>query len=299
MLFFKRARRAEHPDDHAEAGNIEGQRLVRAYFRLSLSAWSEIYDGKELYSKIYVKRMDAVLEILDRLPLPPHSRILDIGCGPGVMTLALAQRGYRVCAVDLVVDMAEATARLTAGAGIGSGVTMSVGDVHHLPFSADTFDLVLALGVTEWLPALRRPVMEIARVLKPGGFAVVSTDNRWTLHTIIDPLLNPILTPVKRTLRNLLHRGGLGTSCARPRTYSMREFDVAVCEAGLKKLVGTTLGFGPLSFFRRPIMSDSVGLSIHHVLQRLADRGLPIVRSAGHVYLVLATKMLQASASKC
>jgi SAM-dependent methyltransferase len=205
------------------------------------------------------------------------------------MTLALAQRGYRVYAVDFVVDMAEATARLTAVAGIGS-VTISVGDVHQLPFFANTFDLVLAVGVTEWLPALRQPVMEMARVLKPGGFAVVSTDNRWTLHTLIDPLLNPILTPAKRKLLSLLYRAGLGTSCARPRTYSMREFDLVVREGGLKKLAGTTLGFGPLSFFKHPIISDSVGMRIHQMLQRLADRRVPIVRSAGHVHLVIATK---------
>jgi SAM-dependent methyltransferase len=206
------------------------------------------------------------------------------------MTVALAQRGYCVTAVDLVFEMAEATARLTAGAGVGSRVTPNVGDVHHLPFSDNRFDLVLAIGVTEWLPALRRPVMEIARVAKKGGFAIVSTDNRWTLHAFLDPLLNPVLAPVKGNLLDLLHRVGLGAPYARPRTYSVRKFDLEIDGAGLKKLAGRTMGFGPFSFLRRDIM-PSRDLRIYQMLQRLADHRFPIVGSAGRVYLVLATKL--------
>ncbi len=283
--------RAERTGDRDVAGNTEGQELIRAYFSSSVSTWSEVYDEKDLYRRIYKRRMDAVLEMLDRLALPPHSRILEIGCGPGVMTVALAQRGYRVTAVDFVFEMSEATARLTIGAGVDPFVTTSVGDVHQLPFSDNRFDLVLVVGVIEWLPGLCRPLREIARVTKQGGFTIVTTDNRWALHALLDPLRNPVLGPAKRKFLNLLHRAGFGVRHVRPNTYSILEFDCAVRGAGLKKLARKTLGFGPFSFFRQLVMPDSIGLRLDQILQHLADRSFPIIKSAGHVYLLFATKL--------
>jgi ubiquinone/menaquinone biosynthesis C-methylase UbiE len=240
--------------------------------------------------------MDAVLEIVDRLNLPRRSRILDIGCGPGVISVALAQRGFRVTGVDCAIEMTDAAARLTTATKVEHLVTLGIGDVHKLPFYNNSFDLVLMIGVSEWLPALRPPVMEIARVTKPGGFAIVSTDNRWALHALADPLLHPFLTPVKRQFLKLLQVSF--PKYPRPTTYSILDMNRAVRGAGFKKLEGKSVGFGPFSFFRGFVMPDRAGVHIDRMLQRLADRSFPIINSAGHVYLLVATKAKPAPATK-
>jgi SAM-dependent methyltransferase len=191
--------------------------------------------------------------------------------------------------------MTDAAARLTAATKVEHLVTLSIGDVHKLPFSNNRFDLVLMIGVSEWLPALRSPVMEIARVTRPGGFAIVSTDNRWALHALVDPLLHPFLTPVKRQLLKLLQ---VSPKYPRPTTYSILDMKRAARRAGFKKLEGKSVGFGPFSFFRRFVIPDRAGVHIDRMLQRLADRSFPIINSAGHVDLLVATKAKPAPATK-
>src|SRR5215469_6338682 len=101
------------PNTNNGAGVRDYERMVRARFGATLSTWREVYDERNLYQKIYKRRMDAVLEIVDRLNLPWRPRILDIGCGPGVITVALARRGLHVTGIDCASEMTEAAQQLT------------------------------------------------------------------------------------------------------------------------------------------------------------------------------------------
>lgn len=51
-----------------------------------------------------------------------------------------------------------------------------------------------------------------------------------------------------------------------------------------------TIGFGPFTFWRRPVLSEPEGMRLHRSLQGAADRRVPLVRSTGAQYLVLAHK---------
>lgn len=99
--------------------------------------------------------------------LPPGSRVLDVGTGPGRLPLAIAARlpDLRVDAVDLEPRMIEyARSRPDA-----ARVTFTVGDVARLPFPDDTFDLVVSsLSQHHWsdVPGGLR---DLRRVLRPGG----------------------------------------------------------------------------------------------------------------------------------
>jgi len=99
--------------------------------------------------------------------LPSGSRVLDVGTGPGRLPLAIAARlpHLRVDAVDLEPRMIEyARSRPDA-----ARVTFTVGDVAHLPFPDDTFDLVVSsLSQHHWsdVPGGLR---DLRRVLRPGG----------------------------------------------------------------------------------------------------------------------------------
>lgn len=60
--------------------------------------------------------------------------------------------------------------------------------------------------------------------------------------------------------------------------------------AGLTKADAKTVGFGPLSFWRRPLPPENAGLKLERSLQRLADSGLPLLRPSGYVYIVVAVQ---------
>jgi hypothetical protein len=63
-----------------------------------------------------------------------------------------------------------------------------------------------------------------------------------------------------------------------------------LARAGLAKVADQTVGFGPFTFLGRPLLPARVGIQVHESLQRLADKGVPALRSRGSNYLVLARK---------
>ncbi len=105
-------------------------------------------------------------------PFTAGARILDVGCGPGFWTRELARRGYDVAAVDLTETAVRIAQRSLALFGLRADVRQ--GDAENLPFADSSFDGVVSHGVIHHTPDTARCVAEMARVLRPGGLAVVS-----------------------------------------------------------------------------------------------------------------------------
>ena len=116
---------------------------------------------------------------------------------------------------------------------------------------------------------------------------------RHRLNRLLEPLHSPPLQPVKPATKAILGAMGAWRPKDRgtPATYHrLAEFDGLIAAAGLERLKGTTFGFGPFTMLNREMLPRGVGVHVHRVLQRLADRGTPMVRSIGAQYLVLARK---------
>jgi ubiquinone/menaquinone biosynthesis C-methylase UbiE len=269
------------------------QAEVNAHFQAQSSYWSEVYAGNNLYAEIYRARRDAVLAWVDELALAAGSRVLEIGCGAGFLSVALAQRGLHVQAIDSTEAMVELARQQAEEAEVSEHLSVEVGDVYALAFEDDAFDLVLAIGVIPWLARPELAVQEMARVSRPGGRVLLTADNQMRLSNLLDPLLNPVVVPLRRRVGSVLVRVGLhhrspqGTAAI---YHTPRFINNTLVSAGLLKIKGMTLGFGPLTFSRRKVLSESLGIALHHRLQRLADRNMPLFRSTGAHYLVLSSK---------
>lgn len=104
-------------------------------------------------------------------------RVLDVGCGGGLLAEGMARRGARVTGIDLATDALE-VARLHA---LESGVA-----VEYRPQSVESlaeaapaaFDLVTCLEMLEHVPDPAAIVGALARLVRPGGHVVCSTINR-------------------------------------------------------------------------------------------------------------------------
>jgi ubiquinone/menaquinone biosynthesis C-methylase UbiE len=285
---------AERKDSFMANTQTTQRELVSAYFESTVPRWEEFYasDGEQtVYTTIYQSRLAVALSLADGLRLPPGSRCLDVGCGPGIATVALAQRGFVVNAIDLVKAQLDRTQVRAAEARLQERVVTSVGDIHDLDFPDGVFDLILVVGVMEWLEDTGKPLREVSRVLKPGGRVILSIDNKWALRNILDPLSTPPLGPVRRRAGKFLDWSGLRRKRPGPRdhSYSIRRFDRLVANAGLEKEQGVTVGFGPFSFLGLEL-PQSLGLALHRRLQRLADHNFRLLQSAGFVYVTVAEK---------
>jgi SAM-dependent methyltransferase len=264
--------------------------LVQQHFRSTLPYWEQIYADRTVYGRIYQERARRALACIDGVGLSSGAPVLEIGCGPGVVTTAIAQKGVTVWAIDSLREMVERTAAMTRQAGLGSRVFAQVANVDNVPFADATFELVVLIGVAEWLVSLTQPLREIFRVLKPGGHLIISADNNWPLHQILDPVFNPALKPIKSRVGRILRSAGLRTRQPRFHAYSLRHCDNELANAGFDKIAGQTFGFGPFTLCNRRLLNEEAGWKLHLRLQELADKGVPLLRSAGLVYLVLARK---------
>ena len=131
-------------------------------------------------------------------------RVLDIGCGPGLMTEALVERGGEVWGVDFL-EPALAWARAEAEkASWGDRAHYVAGDAQALPFAAATFDTVIAMGVLEYLSDAYRFVAEVRRVLRPGGLLVISVPSRIAPYHLAQSFLDRFVGPPYRLIRRLV-----------------------------------------------------------------------------------------------
>jgi SAM-dependent methyltransferase len=270
---------------------VDQQKRTDAHFEAASAYWKDIYGFGDVDAAIYRERRSVVLALVRKLALSTEWPILEIGCGSGLTSVALAHDGYTVQATDSVDAMLKLTRQHAEEASVIDRIFTSIRDVHNLDFPDNTFSLVVKIGVAPWLHSLDKAVHEVARVLRPGGYLITTADNWWRLNYWLDPRYFPPLGPFRKGFRGVLERLALRKpSGASARLHSIREFDASLAAAGLEKIDGKTVGFGPFSFLGKKMLPDSSGVRVHHWLQNLADRGTPVVRSAGTHYIVLARK---------
>jgi ubiquinone/menaquinone biosynthesis C-methylase UbiE len=117
-------------------------------------------------------------------------RILEVGCGNGITTMALAERyNVDITALDFAAAMvAEATAAAQAQTLKGT-VRFQVGDVTKLDDLTDTFDLIFTervlINLPDW-PAQKQAIMNIGQRLREGGVYVMCENSQDGLDKIND-----------------------------------------------------------------------------------------------------------------
>jgi ubiquinone/menaquinone biosynthesis C-methylase UbiE len=107
------------------------------------------------------------------IPLARNAKILDAGCGTGLLTIALLKaldQPVRITAVDLSGSSIETAKKaIEEKAGRADKVWFTQANVLALPFADKSFDFVVTSGVLEYVP-LREGFGELSRVLKRGGY---------------------------------------------------------------------------------------------------------------------------------
>lgn len=97
--------------------------------------------------------------------------ILDAGCGYGAFSIELAQRKCQLISSDLIYELTSKTVNKTNKSGV-------VADASVLPFSNNSFDLIVSSEMVEHTPNPENVICELIRIIKPGGFLILTTPNK-------------------------------------------------------------------------------------------------------------------------
>jgi len=109
-------------------------------------------------------------------------RILDLGCGTGEITRRLARRypDAKVIGVDILDHTVDLARRVSAD--LGDRVHFEQGDAFALSFDDDAFDLVVCRHMSQAVPDFPHVLAEITRVLRPGGWLHLLSEDYGMLH---------------------------------------------------------------------------------------------------------------------
>jgi len=174
--------------------------------------------------------------------LPPHSRVLEVAPGPGYFAIELAKLGdYRITGLDISETFVEIARANAAKANVR--VEFHRGNASSMPFGNDAFDYIVCRAAFKNFSEPYRALVEMHRVLKPGGQALIIDLRRdasyESIQQAVDAMkvgvVNGIIT--KLTFRYMLLK----------RAYTKSEFEA---------LISNT------TFQRAEIREDLLGLEI-------------------------------------
>ncbi|MFH1148410.1 MAG: class I SAM-dependent methyltransferase [Pseudomonadota bacterium] len=273
------------------------QNVVR-HFTEYPSYWRRIYnvDGRETNMKYQInRRRNVILRFLDEISLPEDGQILDVGCGAGGIANEVLKRGHSVTCIDICRPMLELARESASELGYSRSEYLQ-GDMECLPFKKDSFDIAICAGVLSFLRQDDIGVSELARVLKPEGMAFITLPNLVRGGDLLDPyyLLRACKLIIAKCVKSGIHTHP-AAGLYEPGSFPVRKY---VCgqlnklfranELIVRKTV--SLGYGPVTIWRREILPEKSEERLNEFLERMADDFFSPLRLFANHWVVCVQK---------
>ena len=138
------------------------------------------------------------LEVQVTAPFARDARVLELGCGTGLILARVAEVAKEAVGIDLSEGMAQRAK--------DRGLDVHIGSVCDLPFEDDQFDLAYSFKVLAHVPDIDSAVREAARVIRPGGHLLLEFYNPWSLRYLAKKAAGPQRIGEDRTEADILTR---------------------------------------------------------------------------------------------
>jgi ubiquinone/menaquinone biosynthesis C-methylase UbiE len=138
------------------------------------------------------------LEVQVTTPYARDARVLELGCGTGLILARVAEVAKESVGIDLSEGMAQRAK--------DRGLDVHIGSVCDLPFEDDQFDLAYSFKVLAHVPDIDSAVREATRVIRPGGHLLLEFYNPWSLRYLAKKAAGPQRIGEDRTEADILTR---------------------------------------------------------------------------------------------
>lgn len=165
------------PTDQEVAAHYEDRGTAAGLARL--------YEAATPLGEFYRGRMRRVAGLLEGV----QGELLDVGCGTGQMIRYLRDSRPGQFALTGLDRSASILAEARRVVDDDPAVRLVTGRVERMPFAPATFDVVLAMGILEYVASTEQAVREIARVTRPGGLAIVTMQNPRSPYRLWDAIV--------------------------------------------------------------------------------------------------------------
>jgi ubiquinone/menaquinone biosynthesis C-methylase UbiE len=266
------------------------KKYFQDYFseKKAVEKWEDIYKKDDIRGVSVKRRMKQTLSWFDEMQYARDARILDAGCGAGLLTREVLSRGYAVDAMDYSAGMLEKTRSLCDG-DRRQDLRLAQADIEAVPFKDSTFDVVFCLGVVSYVRSIEKSLQEISRILKPDGRLIFTTLNKVSLVGYLDVPLT-IKSLFRRVFRKKKKRekSGAGQSSASKRFYFTPSVLNALKRFGFTDVKYITVPYRLLTFGGKEIPPRRLNMKATLLLERIPR--FPVIGPLGGHCLFIAKK---------
>ncbi len=137
--------------------------------------WDQRWNRQRRPNDWQLRRGETILELVRSLPLK-RPKIIDLGCATGWFTAQLSRFGQDVTGIDL----SEAAIELAKSDF--PGIRYIAGNIFEMKLMPEMVDLVVCQEVIAHVPDQQELVRRIARIIKPGGYLIITTANKFVIE---------------------------------------------------------------------------------------------------------------------
>lgn len=227
------------------------ERTARFYEELLAGKCTRWFWGTQRFDADKVSRSASIARYFTQPVaglIPPGSRVLDVGCGAGILLPVLAPLCPELVGLEVAGEFVEASRQIVRRRGLRN-VQIVQASADRMPFPDASFDVLVAVDLLHHLFELPACLADMQRVLKPGGRLIVYEPNK----------LNPMLALFSLLDRNEWGVLSLGTPAAYRRVLGPHFSVDAVSYSGI--IIGPDSRFNTAiaDFLNRPHVFSLLG----------------------------------------
>ena len=233
---------------------------------------------KQSFTKYELKRRkEIVFDFVSKISIKPDHTALDLGCGAGQYLLGLADIGFKCTGADISEDMLQITSSKLEKASL-QNTKLLCADCYDVPLPSNSFDLIICIGVLEYLDKESSALAEINRLVKYDGNVIVTFPNFYKLRNLLNPYYYVIriwtymfgkkpIVPKSDNVKNKDVKINFGKSTVT--RYSLIKVKQIIEGSGFKINESRGYCFGPFSIWKKDLFSLKTSIKISDFIESL------------------------------